>query len=63
MDLQKAYKDIQSGAIKINRYQKRPSSQKQEKINTNNYSPRDDDEQFNLVIEPYGYNSNFISLN
>ena len=51
MDLQKAYKDIQSGAIKINRYQKRPSSQKQEKINTNNYSPRDDEEQFNFPAD------------
>lgn len=47
MDLQKAYRDIQSGAIKINRYQKRPS-QRPTKPNMNEYSQRDDEEQFNF---------------
>lgn len=47
MDLQKAYRDIQSGAIKINRYQKKPS-QKQSRSSTNDYYPRNDEEQFNF---------------
>ena len=47
MDLQNAYRDIQSGEIKINRYQKK-QPQKQRKSNADEYNQRDDNEQFNF---------------
>ena len=48
MNLQRAYKDIQSGEIKINRYAKK-QNQKSRKINTNNdnmYEKEEDDDRF-----------------
>ena len=48
MNLQRAYKDIQSGEIKINRYAKK-QNQKSRKINTNNdnmYDKEEDDDRF-----------------
>ena len=48
MNLQRAYKDIQSGEIKINRYNKK-QNQKSRKINTNNdnmYEKEEDDDRF-----------------
>ena len=47
MNLQRAYKDIQSGEIKINRYAKKPN-QKSRKTNNNDnlYEKVDDDERF-----------------
>ena len=47
MDIQKAYRDIQSGAIKINRYQKKPS-QNQKRQNMDDYNNQRDDDQFNF---------------
>ena len=66
MDLQKAYRDIQSGEIKINRYQKKPS-QRQRKPNTDDYNQKDNDEQFNFPndmerdFELFGINFSNIS--
>lgn len=51
IEIQQAYRDIQSGAIKVNRYQKKPQSQKQKKSNSDDYynNNRDDDnERFNF---------------
>lgn len=67
VELQNAYRDIQSGEIKINRYQKKPT-QKQRK--TNNYDDnyqRDDNEQFNFPnnmerdFELFGFNFSNLS--
>ena len=69
IDLQKAYKDIQSGEIKINRYQKK-QTQKQRKPNIDEYYQRDedyDDERFNFPndmdrdFELFGINFSNIS--
>ena len=43
MNLQRAYKDIQSGEIKINRYNKK-QNQKSRKINNENYYEKEDNE-------------------
>ena len=51
IDIQQAYRDIQSGAIKVNRYQKKPQSQKQKRPSSDdyyNYKRDDDNERFNL---------------
>ena len=45
--LQQAYKDIQSGEIKINRYQKKQPNQKYKKQNYDDYRDQQD-EQFNF---------------
>ena len=47
MNLQRAYRDIQSGEIKINRYPKK-NNQKYKKINNNNddYGKEDDDDRY-----------------
>ena len=45
MDIQKAYRDIQSGAIKVNRYQKK-KPQNQKKTNDDEYFQRDENEQY-----------------
>ena len=52
IDIEQAYRDIQSGAIKVNRYQKKPQNQKQKRQNSddyynNNYN-RDNNEQFHF---------------
>ena len=47
MDLQKAYRDIQSGEIKVNRYQKK-KTQKPKRADTDEYYQRDNDEQYNI---------------
>ena len=51
-DIEQAYRDIQSGAIKVNRYQKKPQSQKQKRKNSDNYYNnnynRDNNEQFHF---------------
>ena len=45
MDLQKAFREIQSGEIKVNRYQKK-KPQKQKNENRDEYYQRDDDEHY-----------------
>ena len=52
IEIQQAYRDIQSGAIKVNRYQKKPQNQRQKRPNSNddyyNYNRDDDNERFNF---------------
>lgn len=47
-DLQQAYRDIQSGDIKINRYQKKPQNPRQKREESEKNFPNDDQEEFNV---------------
>ena len=68
MNLQRAYKDIQSGEIKINRYAKKPNPKNRKINNDNMYEKTDDDDDrffmpndFDGDFELFGFNFSKLS--
>ena len=67
MNLQRAYKDIQSGEIKINRYAKKPNPKNRKINNDNMYEKTDDDDRFFMPndfdgdFELFGFNFSKLS--
>ena len=67
MNLQRAYKDIQSGEIKINRYAKKPNPKNRKVNNDNMYEKTDDDDRFFMPndfdgdFELFGFNFSKLS--
>ena len=67
MNLQRAYKDIQSGEIKINRYSKKPNPKNRKINNDNMYEKTDDDDRFFMPndfdgdFELFGFNFSKLS--